>query len=45
MYCQWLLAVSVITRQRLDDQGLNTIASVLEQTPGKVDPTVKTICT
>ncbi len=27
-------SISVITRQRIDDQGLNTIASVLEQTPG-----------
>ncbi|MET0321606.1 MAG: TonB-dependent siderophore receptor [Duganella sp.] len=27
-------SISVITRQRMDDQNLNTVASVLEQTPG-----------
>ena len=27
-------SISVITRQRMDDQSLNTVASVLEQTPG-----------
>jgi len=27
-------SISVITRQRMDDQNLNTMASVLEQTPG-----------